>query len=153
GTTSQADDRWGDYGAMSVDPVDDHTFWFTSEYMPGANFGTRIASFAFDDADPVVYGTAAADTITVKLNAANIEVRFGGTLVKTYDKAGTNTLTIHGMGGGDTITVDTSGGDPTPTGGLRLIGDADNDTIAGGPGNDFIDGGAGADQLDGSGGD
>ena len=23
--------RWGDYAAMSVDPVDDQTFWFTSE--------------------------------------------------------------------------------------------------------------------------
>ncbi len=39
--------RWGDYAAMSVDPVDDCTFWFTSEYQL-ANWQTRIASFRFD---------------------------------------------------------------------------------------------------------
>src|SRR5437879_244526 len=25
-------DRWGDYSAMSVDPVDDCTFWYVNEY-------------------------------------------------------------------------------------------------------------------------
>src|SRR5205085_12415583 len=25
--------RWGDYSAMQVDPVDDCTFWYTSEYI------------------------------------------------------------------------------------------------------------------------
>ncbi len=25
--------RWGDYSAMTVDPVDDCTFWYTSEYL------------------------------------------------------------------------------------------------------------------------
>src|SRR5207253_802796 len=28
--------RWGDYSMMSVDPVDDCTFWYTSEYIPSA---------------------------------------------------------------------------------------------------------------------
>ena len=42
--------RWGDYSAMSVDPVDDCTFWYTSEYLPASgsfNWNTRIASFKF----------------------------------------------------------------------------------------------------------
>ena len=42
--------RWGDYSAMSVDPVDDCTFWFTSEYLKASgsfNWSTRIASFKF----------------------------------------------------------------------------------------------------------
>ncbi len=39
--------RWGDYAAMGVDPVDDCTFWFTSEYQPG-NWATQITSFKFD---------------------------------------------------------------------------------------------------------
>jgi hypothetical protein len=42
--------RWGDYSAMTVDPVDDCTFWFTTEYLKtnGAwNWSTRIASFKF----------------------------------------------------------------------------------------------------------
>ena len=40
--------RWGDYSHMSVDPVDDCTFWFTSEYLKTDgtfNWSTRIASF------------------------------------------------------------------------------------------------------------
>jgi len=42
--------RWGDYAMMSVDPADDCTFWFTTEYMPttgGAPWATRIGSFTF----------------------------------------------------------------------------------------------------------
>lgn len=42
--------RWGDYSAMTVDPVDDCTFWFTTEYLKASgsfNWSTRIASFKF----------------------------------------------------------------------------------------------------------
>jgi hypothetical protein len=41
--------RWGDYSAMSVDPTDDCTFWYTSMYYPvsGLNWVTRIGSFKF----------------------------------------------------------------------------------------------------------
>ncbi len=40
--------RWGDYSAMTVDPVDDCTFWYTNEYLAANgtfNWHTRIASF------------------------------------------------------------------------------------------------------------
>jgi hypothetical protein len=41
--------RWGDYSAMTVDPLDDCTFWYTNMYFPvqGANWVTRIGSFKF----------------------------------------------------------------------------------------------------------
>jgi hypothetical protein len=42
--------RWGDYSAMTVDPVDDCTFWYTTEYLESSgtfNWSTRIASFTF----------------------------------------------------------------------------------------------------------
>jgi hypothetical protein len=42
--------RWGDYSAMSVDPVDDCTFFYTNEYLKTDgtfNWSTRIASFEF----------------------------------------------------------------------------------------------------------
>jgi hypothetical protein len=38
-------DRWGDYSCMSVDPADDTTFWFTTEYMKSNGWGTYISSF------------------------------------------------------------------------------------------------------------
>ena len=40
--------RWGDYSAMSIDPVDDCTFWYASEYLTADgtfNWSTRLASF------------------------------------------------------------------------------------------------------------
>jgi hypothetical protein len=42
--------RWGDYSSISVDPVDDCTFWYTTEYLMNSgtfNWSTRIASFKF----------------------------------------------------------------------------------------------------------
>src|SRR3989442_4150281 len=41
--------RWGDYSAMTVDPVDDCTFWYTNMYYraQGLNWVTRIGSFKF----------------------------------------------------------------------------------------------------------
>jgi hypothetical protein len=48
-TSGIAPNRWGDYSAMQLDPSDDCTFWFTSEYMKttGSAWNTRIASFRF----------------------------------------------------------------------------------------------------------
>jgi hypothetical protein len=48
----QYGDRWGDYSSMSVDPVDDCTFWYTTQYI-GLNadgnptWGTHIGRFRF----------------------------------------------------------------------------------------------------------
>ena len=52
GTGSQTgtNGRWGDYSAMTIDPVDDCTFWYTQEYYATtASFSwrTRIGSFKF----------------------------------------------------------------------------------------------------------
>jgi len=49
GTASQtSSERWGDYANLAVDPSDDHTFWFTTEYnISGYSKGTKVASFEF----------------------------------------------------------------------------------------------------------
>jgi hypothetical protein len=42
--------RWGDYSDLTVDPVDDCTFWYTQEYIPAngsSNWRTRVGSFKF----------------------------------------------------------------------------------------------------------
>jgi len=42
--------RWGDYTSMSVDPVDDCTFWYVGEYYittTSTDWQTRIGSFKF----------------------------------------------------------------------------------------------------------
>jgi hypothetical protein len=46
-TTSKTNnERWGDYAGMAVDPADDCTFWFTTEY--GGSGNTKVAAFKFD---------------------------------------------------------------------------------------------------------
>ncbi len=49
--------RWGDYSAMTVDPVDDCTFWYTNEYYvtTGGNWQTRIGSFKFPSCTPTYF--------------------------------------------------------------------------------------------------
>jgi len=47
--------RWGDYSMMSVDPTDDKTFWYTTEYIQtsgSTSWKTRIASFLFAPVSP-----------------------------------------------------------------------------------------------------
>lgn len=47
GTASQtSSERWGDYANLAVDPVDERTFWFTTQYnINSSNKGTKVASF------------------------------------------------------------------------------------------------------------
>ena len=50
GSQTGALHRWGDYSAMTVDPVDDCTFWYTNEYLKTTgsfNWSTWIYSFKF----------------------------------------------------------------------------------------------------------
>jgi hypothetical protein len=52
--------RWGDYSTMQVDPSDDTTFWYTTEYLSTDgtfNWRTRITSYKF----PITVTTATAD--------------------------------------------------------------------------------------------
>jgi hypothetical protein len=48
GAASQSVVRYGDYSAMSVDPDDQCTFWFTGMYNPAALWRTRVGAFKFD---------------------------------------------------------------------------------------------------------
>ncbi|HAH56774.1 MAG: T9SS type A sorting domain-containing protein [Lentimicrobium sp.] len=53
GTNSQTGaNRWGDYSLMSVDPEDDHSFWYTNQYVSGGQ-RTRIAGFSFSPLGPL----------------------------------------------------------------------------------------------------
>jgi Protein of unknown function (DUF1573) len=56
--------RWGDYTAMQVDPIDDCTFWYVDEYEKVTgyeNWTTRIASFSF----PTCGGTGGGPAVTL----------------------------------------------------------------------------------------
>ena len=52
--------RWGDYSMMSVDPKDDCTFWYTTEYgNSSGSWSTRIGA---DAGSPVIAGAHVVTT-------------------------------------------------------------------------------------------
>ncbi len=71
--------RWGDYSSMSVDPVDDCTFWYTNEYYEtqaqGSNqpgiWQTRIGSFKFPSCVPIYPIITCPPDITVTLDSSD----------------------------------------------------------------------------------
>ena len=92
GSQTHSAGRWGDYSAMAVDPVDDCTFWYTTEYYSAtssAGWKTRIASFKFpscttappsgadlsitmsDSPDPVTVGSDVTYTLSVTNSGPN----------------------------------------------------------------------------------
>jgi len=57
--------RWGDYSLMSIDPVDDKTFWYTNEYIPTNgpySWKTAIGAFYLAD-DSLDHTSALPDTL------------------------------------------------------------------------------------------
>jgi len=70
--------RWGDYSAMSVDPVDDCTFWYTNEYyiVSGGNWQTRIGAFAYPGCGvPVVSPPTPRLFVPSRLGTDSVRVR------------------------------------------------------------------------------
>ena len=66
--------RWGDYSAMQIDPSDDCTFWFTSEYIPSNgdyNWHTRIASFSLPSCTSTLPVTLAPNSLYYPAQSLN----------------------------------------------------------------------------------
>jgi hypothetical protein len=94
GTGSQTGglDRWGDYSSMSIDPVDDCTFWYTTEYLQADgsfNWSTLIASFAL----PSCTGAAPAPDFSLSANPSSQTVVGGGSTSYTVSVAAVNGFT------------------------------------------------------------
>ena len=61
GSQTATSSRWGDYSDITVDPVDDCTFYYTNEYYATTssfNWRTRIGSFKFAQCTTPAKGTA-----------------------------------------------------------------------------------------------
>jgi Carboxypeptidase regulatory-like domain/Domain of unknown function (DUF4214) len=96
GTGSQTgtNNRWGDYSAMSVDPQDDCTFWYTQEYYSTTttfSWRTRIGNFKYPICTTSARGTISG-TITDCSTAAplpNAQVSITGGYGRATGAAGT----------------------------------------------------------------
>jgi len=98
---SPSNNRWGDYSAMSVDPANDCSFWYTNQYYTGDhiyNWSTEIGVFTIPECLPSILITPPALSST---QLANTQI--------------TKTFTISNSGGTNltwNIGEDGSGGPP-----------------------------------------
>ena len=100
--------RWGDYAMMAVDPVDDCTFWFTTEYYfnpaNSADWRTRIGSFKLANCDTPP-DTAPTVTVTSPANGATVS----GSVNVTASASDDNGVTqVQFFVDGNSILVDTT---------------------------------------------
>jgi hypothetical protein len=133
--------RWGDYSSMSIDPSDDCTFWYSTEYVPANgsfNWRTRIGHFAF----PSCGGTPAND-FSMSASPASATVTAGGSASSTISTAVTSgsaqtvSLSASGLpagaaasfspasvtaGGSSTMNVTTSSSTPAGTYAITVTG-------------------------------
>ena len=72
--------RWGDYSTMSIDPSDDCTFWYTTEYLKTSgtfNWSTRIASVRFSNCTSPAYMLSPLSGTTLSGATATFSWRAG----------------------------------------------------------------------------
>ena len=165
GTGSQLSNlnRWGDYAMLGVDPVDDCTFWFTSEYLQvdgTFNWSTRIASFKLPNcggpppppgndfsisANPttvsVQAGASGSSTISTTLVSGTAEsITFSASGLPAGAIAAFNPTSVS-TGGASTLTLTTSTTTPGGSYAITVTGTAPSAThsttvtltVAGGP--------------------
>jgi hypothetical protein len=96
--------RWGDYSTMSVDPVDDCTFWFTSEYLQANgvfNWSTRIGSFKFascsGDPEPPAPSFALGSTLSSRTITQGQSTTFGFTVTAQNGYTGSGQYSVSGL--------------------------------------------------------
>jgi hypothetical protein len=145
GTGSQTGglNRWGDYSNLSVDPVDDCTLWYTTEFLKTSgsfNWSTRIANFKFStcgNPDYTVTASPASQTVT-----QGNSTTYTATVTPTGGFGGTVGLTVTGLptdatgafnptslaSGNSTLTVTTAATTPAGTYTLTITGTSGSTT-------------------------
>ncbi len=100
GAGSQTDtvNRWGDYSDMTVDPTDDCTFWYTTEYYDTTtsfNWRTRIGNFQV--------GTCGVQADTVTITKAKYSISRSQLTVFATDSDPAAVLTVKVTSSGEVL--------------------------------------------------
>jgi hypothetical protein len=69
--------RWGDYSAMRIDPSDDCTFWYTTEYLRSSgtfNWSTQVGSFKFSSCGAPASPPAAPSNLVATAVSSRIDL-------------------------------------------------------------------------------
>jgi subtilisin-like proprotein convertase family protein len=101
GIQTSSHSRWGDYSAMDVDPSNDCTFWYTTEYFSasGSQWRTRIGTFTIPECVAVPdYTLTTGDTVLNVCNPGSDSSSF--TLGAQNGYAGNVTLSTTGLPAG-----------------------------------------------------
>ncbi len=115
GAAAETSGRWGDYYQMTVDPVDDCTFWFVGMYRPSGSWQTRIADFKFPACGGGTTTYSISGTITTSGGAgiSGVTVSTGSVSATT---SSTGAYTLSGLANGAyTLTPSLSGYTFSPT--------------------------------------
>lgn len=106
--------RWGDYSAMSVDPSDDCTFWYTTEYYAVSStrtWSTRICSFKFPNCGNADFALVPESPTRYEIcgtSSSNPVINFRGGIYNGF--SGSATLSLTGIAG----VTPTFGTNPLP---------------------------------------
>src|ERR1051326_134774 len=103
GVQTSTGNRWGDYSMLALDPSDDCTFWYTTEYYTAAGqaastvgWQTRIGAFKFPQCTAPASGTLSGTITYCETGApiANALVTVDGTLYGVTQANGTYSVTL-----------------------------------------------------------
>ena len=117
--------RWGDYSSLALDPTDDCTFWYTTEYLTASgtfNWHTRVGTFRFANCTnlppPTVTGIVPANGPSsggtpVTINGTDFQsgatATIGGVPLTGVSVTGPTTLSgttgAHAPGSGNAVLV------------------------------------------------
>ena len=94
--------NWGDYSSMTVDPVDDCTFWYVNEYFAAnqtstPNWNTRVSNFSLPSCgsvtlapSPLNFGSHAVGTTSVAQHLTLTNGEAGFLAISTISFGGAN---------------------------------------------------------------
>jgi Divergent InlB B-repeat domain/PASTA domain len=131
GSQTHSSHRWGDYSDMTVDPVDDCTFWYTQEYYASTasvDWRTRIGSFKFPSCAVNRLTTAKAGSGSGSVTSSPAGINCGGTCSFTF--AHGSSITLHAGASAGSAFAGWSGGGCSGTGSCTVKLDADKTVTA-----------------------
>jgi subtilisin-like proprotein convertase family protein len=125
-TTSKTNnERWGDYAGIGVDPADDCTIWFTTEY--GGSGHTRIAGIHFEpiEAAPETLSVCQPDDAVYDVEVvkacfkSSVDLSTSGLPGGTTESWSANPVTPHGS---SVLTIGNTGAAAAGTYSIDIIG-------------------------------
>ena len=131
GSQTGSSNRWGDYSDMTVDPVDDCTFWYTQEYYATTsqfNWRTRIGSFKFPTCaiNRLTAANAGSGAGSVTSNPSGIDCG----VTCTFEWARGTSVTLSAAAHPGSVFIGWSGGGCSGTGSCTVTLNADTAVTA-----------------------